>query len=123
MATITKTLSWGKGYRGKMGNRCWVAEITGMDSRYGFARDFLEPDSVQREHFNRPRTMIHCDFALAVDRLYELSEGGERWFIAVLPCNGNPRISCISDERLKSWADALDAGKTPREARLASEGL
>lgn len=123
--TIIRTLRYGKGYSGKLGNKCWAARITGTDSTYGLAREFLEPVSVEREHFNRSRTMINFSYELEVDGLYELCESGERWFVGVWPHKdtGEPVCGRISDERAHAWALALDEGKTDREARLASKGL
>src|SRR5690606_1425031 len=83
--TVIRTLRYGKGYSGRLGNRCWAARITGTDNTYGLAREFLEPVSVEREHFNRPRTIVHFSYELEVDGLYELSEEGERWFVGVWP--------------------------------------
>ena len=123
--TMTRTLRYGKGYSGKMGNRCWAARITGTDNTYGLSRDFLEPTTVERQHFNRPRTMIDFAYELEIDGLYELSEGGERWFVGVYPDKdtGQPKTMRLSDARVKAWAAALDAGQTNKDARIASKGL
>jgi len=123
--TTTRTLRYGKGYTGRLGNRCWAARITGTDNTYGLAREFLEPTSVEREHFNRSRTIVHFSYELELDGLYELSEGGERWFVGIWPHKdtGKPVCGRISDERAYAWARALDEGKSDREARKASKGL
>lgn len=124
MTTMTRTLRYGKGYTGKIGNKCWIARITGTDKAYALAREFLEPTSVEREHFNRPRTMIDFTFDLEVNGLYELSAEGERWFAMCYRCtDGEIKTAKVSDARVKAWAEALDAGKTDNEARLASKGL
>jgi len=123
--TTTRTLRYGKGYSGKLGNRCWAARITGTDDHFGFAREFLEPARVEREHFNRSRTIVHFSYELELDGLYELSEEGERWFVGVWPHkdSGEPVCGRVSAERARAWARALDEGKSGREARLASKGL
>lgn len=123
--TMMRTLSWGKGYTGKSGSKCWIARITGSDKVYGLQRSFLEPVNVEREHFNRPRTMIHFSYELVVDGLYELSADGERWFVGVWPRKDTGEIVSgrLSDARAKAWAVALDEGKSNREARLTSRGL
>src|SRR5690606_5219229 len=123
--TVIRTLRYGKGYSGRLGIRCWAARITGTDNRFGLKRTFLEPTSVEREHFNRPRTIIHFSYELEVDGLYELCEEGERWFVGVWPHKdtGEPVCGRISDERAYAWARALDEGKSDREARRASKGL
>lgn len=124
-ATKTRTLRYGKGYAGKLGHRCWAARITGTDNRFGLKREFLEPASVKREHFNRSRTIVRFSYELELDGLYELSEEGERRFVGVWPHKdtGEPVSGRISDERAYAWAKALDEGKTDREARKASKGL
>jgi hypothetical protein len=124
MTTMTLTLRYGKGYLGALGNRCWVAEITGSDKTYGLQRTFLKPTSVEREHFHRPRTIINFSYELVVDRLYEISAEGDRWFEMCYPtAEGEIKTARVSDDRVKAWVAALDAGKTNREARLASKGL
>jgi hypothetical protein len=122
--TMTRTLKYGRGYRGRLGTKCWIARITGTDPHYGLSRTFLAPVSVEREHFNRSRTIIECSYELQPDGLYELSAEGERWFVGCyLSRDGEVSTGKISDARVKAWAKALDAGETDREARLASKGL
>ncbi len=122
--TITRTLDYGMGYAGKLGNKCYIARILGSDTRYGLRREFLEPAKVEREHFNRPRTIVHFSYELEASGLYELSEQGERWIIAALPQKDETaKLVRVSDARIKAWIAALDAGQTDNEARLASKGL
>jgi hypothetical protein len=125
MTTMTRTLDYGKGYGGKLGNKCWAARVTGTDNTYGLRREFLEPTKVEREHFNRPRTIIHFSYELEIDGLYELSESGERWFVFVYAGaeTGAVKSAKLSDTRVKAWVAALDEGKSGKEARLASKGL
>lgn len=124
MTTMTRTLRYGKGYSGKLGNKCWIARITGTDSHYGLSREFLDPTSVEREYFNRPRTIIEFSYELEVDGLYELSAEGDRWFaMCYATADGEIKTAKVSDARVKVWTAALDEGKTNREARLASKGL
>jgi hypothetical protein len=124
MTTMTRTLRYGKGYSGKLGNKCWIAEITGSDDTYGLQRTFLEPSKVERQHFNRPRTIIEVSYELVVDGLYELSAEGDRWFAMCYETNkGEIKTAKLSDARVKAWVAALDEGKTNREARLATKGL
>lgn len=123
--TMTRTLRYGKGYAGKLGNRCWISEIAGTDNTYGLKREFLDPVHVEREHFNRPRTIIEFSYELQIDRLYELSAEGDRWFAMCFADKntGEIKTSRVSDARVKAWAAALDEGKSNKEARLASKGL
>lgn len=120
---MTKTLRYGKGYAGKMAHKCWIARITGTDATYTLQREFLEPTKVERERFDRPRTMINFSYELEIDGLYELSEGGERWFaFCYAEDSGEPKTAKVDGDRVRAWAKALDAGRTDREARLGSEG-
>ena len=119
--TMVRTLRYGKGSAGKMGNKCWIARITGTDKHYGLSREFLEPASVEREHFNRPRTMIDFSYELEVNGLYEFSAEGERWFAMCFhAASGEIKTAKVSDARVKAWAAALDSGKTGNEARIAT---
>lgn len=125
MTTMTRTLRYGKGYSGKLGHKCWAAEITGSDDTYGLRRTFLDPIKVERENFNRARTIINFSYKLAVDGLYELSAEGDRWIVMCYAdtTTGEVKTIRISDARIKAWVAALDEGKTNREARVASKGL
>lgn len=125
MTTMIRTLRYGMGYSGKMGNKCWVARITGTDNTYGLSREFIDPIKVEREHFGRARTMIDFSYELEMDGLYELSAEGERWFAMCFRSqqSGELKTARVSDARVKAWAAALDAGKTDSAARLASKGL
>jgi hypothetical protein len=108
-----------------MGNKCWAARISGSDDTYGLAREFLEPSKVEREHFNRARTMVSFSYELELDGLYELSEGGDRWFAGIYTSKdtGEIRSMMLSDARVKAWVEALDKGMSDNEARFASKGL
>lgn len=123
IALKTVTLTYGKGYAGKMGNKCWIARIGGTDKQYGLRREFIEPDKVEREHFNRPRTTITMTWDLPVG-LYELSQHGERWFRLIAPSKTDGIGSfVVSDARIKAYVAALDDGQDDDAARKASKGL
>lgn len=118
---ITKTLEYGKGYSGRLGNKCWLAAITGMSENYGLEREFLDPVKVEREHFNRPRTIIHFTFALDVG-LYEYSECGERHFLVVWVNKlGEHKKFAPPEDRVRKMVDLMDAGMTADEARKATK--
>lgn len=118
--STTITLRYGKGYRGKLGERCYVARITGTDRRFGLARHFVEPASVQREHFNRGRTIIEFSYELEAEGLYEISEEGDRWIVGCIPQkDGSLRTFRLNDATINAWVAALDAGLAPKEARRA----
>lgn len=118
----TKTLTYGKGYTGKAGNKCWIAKITGTDKQYGLSRSFIEPDSVEREHFNRPRTMITFTYELE-HGLYECSSHGDRWFWIVCEGQGDGAVAAFkpSDERVKAMAELMDHGMDFNAARRATK--
>lgn len=119
MATTIK-LTRGQGYTGKAGERCWVARIIGTDAQFGLAREFVEPSKVEREHFNRARTMIEYTYELEEEGLYEMSSHGDRWIEGVIPQkDGTTKRVRIDDASAKRWVTALDAGASPKEARKA----
>lgn len=111
MMTLTKTLRYGKGYSGQKGNKCWIARITGSSKQYGLRREFIEADKVEREHFNRPRTMIDCSYELD-DGLYEISEAGERWIILVWGGSDQqePKLFRPTPDRIAAIVALLDEG-------------
>lgn len=117
---FSKTLRYGKGYSGKMSNKCWIARITGSDNKFGLRREFIEPDAVKREHFNRPRTMIDFTWHLPVG-LYECSEGGDRWFIVVWVKNGKHTFLKPDEERVKTMVKLMDEGVSAEDARIATK--
>jgi hypothetical protein len=121
---MKRTLRYGAGYKGKLGNKCWIARITGTDAEYGLSREFLEPTSVERQHFNRIRTIIEFTYDLETDGLYELCEEGERWFemCYLSATTGEQKTRTVSDVRVTAWVEALNAGETDRDARLSSKG-
>ena len=118
-------LQYGKGYMGKLRHRCWVAELTGTDKRYHYARTFLDPDRVESKHPGRSRTMVHFEFSLQPDRLYQISEAGESWVVMTYTDSKTNRVlsARLSEARLQAWLAALDSGATGREARLSTKGL
>jgi hypothetical protein len=120
MITYTKTLRYGKGYTGKSGNKCWIARINGTDRWYGLSRDFLEPAKIEREHFNRPRTMIDMTWELEPG-LYEASQDGDRWFLLVVPKNdGSITAFQPTEERMKKILALMDDGIDFNSARKAT---
>ena len=117
---FSKTLRYGKGYAGMWGHKCWIAAITGTDKQYGLQRAFIEPESVEREHFNRARTMIDFEWELDVG-LYEASEAGERWFFFVQRKKDGEYIGFRPTEaRVKAMAELMDHGMPAEDARKAT---
>ena len=120
---VKMTLRYGKGYSGRMGNRCWIAAITGTSTQYGLARHFIDPDSVEREHFNRTRTMIDFTFRIPAG-LYERSEGGEREFFMVWEKAGKLVWRRIDEARVRAIVTRMDNGEdfaTARESTRSQE--
>lgn len=120
MAGYQRILKYGKGYAGKSGHKCWIARITGTDTRFGLSREFLDPTKVEREHFNRARTMI--DFTWELESgIYEASENGERWFIMVRK-NKDGLMGAVqpTEERMRAILALMDAGQDFDAARKAT---
>lgn len=115
-----RTLRYGQGYTGKMGSKCWIAAITGSSNEYGLSRDFVEAAKVEREHFNRARTMINFAYELNVG-LYEQSEGGDREFFAVWIKNGEHVRTRMDEARVKAMVALMDGGMSAEEARIATK--
>lgn len=115
-----KTLKYGKGYAGKLANKCWIARITGTDKKYVLSREFLDADNIEREHFNRARTIIDFTWHLDVG-LYEASEQGDRWFFVVWVKQGEHVAFTADDERVKSMVKLMDDGMSAEEARIATK--
>lgn len=116
------TLEYGKGYAGKMGSKCWVAEISGSDRTgpFGLARTFLDPGKVEKEHFNRARTMVKFTYRLPIG-LYEASEGGERYFFVVwASADGTFGWTRIREDRVKAMIALMDGGMSANDARRAT---
>jgi len=117
---ISKTLRWGKGYTGKAANKVWIARITGTDDKENFAREFLEADEVEKEHFNRARTMINLTWNLD-QGLYEASENGERWFFMIAPHKDKGEASFgVTHDRAREMAKLMDGGMEFDDARRAT---
>lgn len=119
-AKDTLTVRWGRGYRGALGNRPWVARICGTDPRYGLERKFLEPEFVRRERFDRERTIVEFSYRLAPDTLYEVSEAGDRRFILTAAEDGGLTVKEIDTQSAHAFALALATGKPAAEARQAA---
>ena len=118
---IEKTLRFGKGYTGKMGNKVWIARITGTNPKSNFEREFLEADKVEKEHFNRARTMVDLTWELE-QGLYEASENGERWFFMVAPHkDGSEKSFGVTHDRTREMAKVMDDGLGFDEARKATK--
>jgi len=82
--------------RGKLDSKCWIAEITGTDSANDLARNFLKPISSFR-------------YKLLIDKIYEISAEGDRWFVLCHPTpNGGAATAKLTREQVNAWAKAQD---------------
>lgn len=114
------TLSYGKNYSGKAGNKCWMARINGTSDKFGLDREFLEADKVERDSFTKSRTMIHFTYDIEAG-LYEVSENGEREIICIyVGKDGDKHWYAPSDDRIKAILAKMEDGMTADEARLAT---
>jgi len=128
MATLTKKLRWGKGYSGKLGNKAWIARITGVEvdvlstgKVMPLTREFVDATRVEREHFNRARTVIEFTYDLEPG-LYEQSAEGERsLFIVFANAEGAIKWSTVSAARARAIAERLDEGESFEAAIIATK--
>jgi len=117
---MTKTISitQGIGYTGKMGNRAWIAEITGTDSQYGLSREFIDADDIERDHFGRRRYIRTYHYELGPG-LYEVCEHGDRWF-RIVWADGS-KWAVIAADRAEAIAKMMDGGAEYEAARRATK--
>ncbi len=116
---VTVTLRYGKGYSGKLGHRPYIARVTGESKQYGLERTFIEASKVEREHFNRPRTMVTLSYDLEPG-LYEFSTEGDRYYRMVAPSNKVDTLFNVSEERAKNMIRLMSQGQSFTQARLAT---
>lgn len=119
MTTTTTriTLTHGIGYRGKMGERCYIASITGTDPRFDLARTFLDATEVERDSFTRARYTRSYHYDVPVG-LYEISEHGERRYLIVwTKRDGTVARFNPPDQRVRQMARLMAGGMSADEAR------
>ena len=122
MGKYTQMLQYGVGYTGKLGRRSWTASITGTDTEYGLARDFLDADRVERRKFSSTRSLVDLYWELDPG-LYEESDNGERSYFLVTPTkSGDIDAIVIADERAYAIARLLDSGLEFNQARVQTRG-
>jgi len=113
------TMEWGRGYTGKMGNRCWVRSISQSATDYSMESEFIGATKVVKEHFGRQRTMIAFTYCLAPG-LYQQEEGGERNYFVAWDKKGETQAKDISDERAHAMIALMGSGSSVEEARRAT---
>lgn len=120
--TTTVTLKYGKGgYRGVLGNRAWLAKISGLSDLYKVERQFLDANRVECEHPGRTRTIVRLTWELG-EGLYERSEGGVReWGIVSRMTDGGCEWLHCDEARAMRIAHMMDQGIDFTAARRASK--
>ena len=117
---ITITQRYGIGYRGKLGERPWLARLTGTESRFGRRREFLDADRVTRDHWNRARYIRTLAYNLGPGLYEEQSEGNRRMCMVWVRQGETTWTSRISDERVDAMLALMDAGEEFDAARRAT---
>lgn len=120
--TYTTTIHMSKGYSGKEAaySKGYVARITDLDSRYGFARTFIEGKILGSDYYRKSKCSWEVEYELEPG-LYELSEGGERYLWMVSLKDGNAVRTTVSIERIKAMIVLMNDGQSFNEARLATK--
>jgi len=117
--TYRLQITQGIGYAGKTGSRAYVAAIIGTSDQYGLDRQFLDADSVERNHFGRTRYTRTYTYELAPG-LYEVSEHGERRYLLVwLKADSIGRVN-PPVERVEAMARLMAGGLDVEAARFAT---
>ncbi|HEX7129118.1 MAG TPA: hypothetical protein VF217_03500 [Rhodanobacteraceae bacterium] len=112
MTTIDYTLSADR-Y-----SKTWIATITGKDSNYGYAREFVARGAT--EHSRSGKTW-RITYSLRPG-LYEECERGTRSYTLVwAKADGELGLCDCSAERAERIAVGMDAGMSFDEARIASK--
>ena len=118
--TIRKSV----GYRGHTGNKSWVAQVVGVDSQFGLAREFCATEAVDAAecfHARRKGKGAWNEAADVGPGLYEVCQHGERSFRVVwATAAGTSKWSACDDERARQIAVRLSAGEDFDTARRAT---
>lgn len=79
---ITLTIEKSRGYSGNKSAKSYIAEISGLDNRYGFARNFLDANEIDwRDSALYRKAKGSWDEKYSVGPgLYEVCQYGEKWF-------------------------------------------
>lgn len=89
----------------------WVAEITGLDSRYGLSREFV-PRKTDYRHANRAgeRGAEHW-WTLESGRAYEARYRvtWDKWVTRWLTVTEEGDITDITEEEARQWASSISA--------------
>lgn len=89
--------------------RCWVAQITGYDSRYGYKREFVSPSKMDFSQANSAKSRgVYAIYKLEPG-VYEVSDPQswqrtERYFVKV----DAGQAQRISEDELRRWMSIND---------------
>jgi hypothetical protein len=110
----------GVNYAGKLGEKCWVARIVGTSpGRFHFDREFIDPDTRERNKYNSSRYLETLTWHLDVG-MYERACQGERAFFTVWIKEGEHVWMNIPVERAEKIAALMSSGASAEDARLAT---
>jgi len=133
-ATTTIRQRRGVGYAGHLGQRAYLARITGTDPHYGLQREFLSADRVERDHFGwriisavwgptvRSRYIVTLSYEVGPGLYEEQSEGDRRILMAWSRRDGSVTWTSISsDARIAAMLRLMDRGESFDDARRATK--
>ena len=114
-ATVTLTASARYGYGGKQ----YIARITGRDSKFIFAREFVGQKGGKRRESSEymtdePGMYMTCD-------IDSKGRKDETFFVVYIGDDGKLKMSSTSKERAMKLAKMMDEGTTFKEARKATQ--
>lgn len=110
-STLTNSLAPGLGdltfgtTSGRPKKRYWVAEITGLDPVYKYAREFLRPQKDYRKANRKGSRGVHLWYILESGKIYEVKRPvswsrHERFFCRVLD---DGTIERIDEKQVNQW--------------------
>lgn len=68
---------------GKWPTPCWVAEITGYDKKYKYARKFVKYKKDYSKSNSKGSRGVYAVFILSENRIYEVRDNKNRYFCTV----------------------------------------
>jgi hypothetical protein len=102
---------------GRVGEKVYVAKLTGLDAKFVFARMFCE---LFRDEGGSRKSWTESTRELQ-DGVYEIAEAGDRDY-RIIWTDGSVQKTCtITIERATRIAEGMDAGMSFSDARLASK--
>ena len=118
--TVTVTVTQSVGYRGKSGEKSYIAAISGTDRKYIFARSFVDTECTDKgEMFTaRRKGKGAWQEAAALEcGLYEICRHGERSYLLIWRKDEEVVSTRVDADRAQAVALLLDDGVPFEEAR------